>query len=245
MIVDLQCRAHGIRCRPGRGAFAVNVEHETSDRHRRIRTIVDQVVPILVAKFCHVHPERRQQVARMTGRQAALGERVAQDDRLALASALPKQIGLKLVEQFELRLRIERGMIGDIVRGPNEIIKREDQRPVTRMDDPRRHRKILVAMGFAGSQFAQQWSSELAALVEHGGSARPGWSAGVQDRSRTPYMGNSRAKPMLSRDFAKRRPRPERTRSGQASAFNSLRENYCPWLVSTWLQALVSFGRFC
>src|SRR3979411_3015401 len=46
-------------------------------------------------------------------------------------------------------------MIGNIVGGPDEVIERENQRAVARMDDPRRHRKVLVTMGLAGSQFAR------------------------------------------------------------------------------------------
>jgi hypothetical protein len=46
-------------------------------------------------------------------------------------------------------------MIGDVVGGADEIIEGENQRPVTRMDDPRRNRKILVAMGLPRSQLAR------------------------------------------------------------------------------------------
>jgi hypothetical protein len=53
-------------------------------------------------------------------------------------------------------------MIGDIVGGPDEIVEAENQRAVTRMDDPRRDRKILVAVGLAGSQVARTGHQELA-----------------------------------------------------------------------------------
>src|SRR3954469_22421562 len=57
-------------------------------------------------------------------------------------------------------------------------------------------------------------------------------------RGRTPYMGNPPAKPMLSRDF--------RDASGPVQACTARSgDDHCPWLVSTWLQAFVSFGRFC
>jgi hypothetical protein len=39
------------------------------------------------------------------------------------------------------------------------------------MDDPRRHRKVFVAMGLAGSQVARRGHRDLAALVEHVRSA--------------------------------------------------------------------------
>ena len=53
-------------------------------------------------------------------------------------------------------------MIGDIVGGADEIIEGKDQRPVARMDDPRRHRKVLVAVRLAGSQFGCGGHRELA-----------------------------------------------------------------------------------
>jgi hypothetical protein len=56
-------------------------------------------------------------------------------------------------------------MIGDIVGGPDETVERQDQRPVTRMNDPGRDRKILVAVCFAGSQFARAGHQQLATLV--------------------------------------------------------------------------------
>jgi hypothetical protein len=46
-------------------------------------------------------------------------------------------------------------MIGDIVGRSDEVIKCEDQRAMPRMDDPRRDRKILVAVALAGSPFAR------------------------------------------------------------------------------------------
>jgi hypothetical protein len=41
-------------------------------------------------------------------------------------------------------------MIGDIVGRSDEIVERENERPVPRMNDPGRDRKILVAVGLAG-----------------------------------------------------------------------------------------------
>jgi len=42
-------------------------------------------------------------------------------------------------------------MVGDVVGCSDEIIEGEDQRAVTRMDDPGRDRKILVGVCLAGS----------------------------------------------------------------------------------------------
>ena len=56
-------------------------------------------------------------------------------------------------------------MIGDIVGGSDEIVERKDQRPVPRVNDPRRDRKILVAVSLAGPQFARTGHQELATFI--------------------------------------------------------------------------------
>src|SRR3954451_23068403 len=101
VVVDLQRRAHRIRGRPHSCALAMDVEHEPSDWHRRVRAVMNELVPVLVAKLCHVHPERDQQAPRMARRKAARGERLAQNYRLALRLCLTEQAGIKLVEEFK------------------------------------------------------------------------------------------------------------------------------------------------
>ena len=84
-------------------------------------------------------------------------------------------------------------MIGDVVGGSDEIVKRQNQRPVTRMNDPRRNRKVLVAVSFAGSQFARGGHQELATFV---------WARRVRMRRQpgacegiaTPHIGEYAAK---------------------------------------------------
>src|ERR1019366_8817471 len=88
-----------------------------------------------------------------------------QVDGLRLAVALAQQFGLEQIEISELVARPERCMIGDIVGGPDKIVECEDQRPVPRMNDPRRDRKVLVAVSLAGSQFARGGHQERATLV--------------------------------------------------------------------------------
>ena len=48
VIVDLQAGAQRVRRHPGRRAFAVNVEHEPADRHRRIPAVINHFVPCLI-----------------------------------------------------------------------------------------------------------------------------------------------------------------------------------------------------
>ena len=164
VIVDLQAGAERVGGRPGRCALAMDVEHEAADRHRRIAAIMDHLVPVLVAKLRHVHPERDQDVERMARRHRTLRQRAPQIDGLGLAVAAAQQFGFEQIEIAELVAVAERRMIGDVVGGSDEIVERQNQRPVARMDDPRRDRKVLVAVCLAGSQFARAGHQELATI---------------------------------------------------------------------------------
>jgi hypothetical protein len=87
---------------------------------------------------------------------------VPQIDGLGLALALAQQLGFEQIQILKLVVLTKRCMIGDIVGGPDEIVERQDQRPVTRMYNPGRDRKVLVAVCLAGSQFARAGHQELA-----------------------------------------------------------------------------------
>ena len=207
MIVDLQAGAERVGGRPGRRALAVDVEHEAPDRHRRIPAIVNHLVPVLVAQLGHIHPERDQDIERMARRHRTLRQRAPQIDRLGLAVAPPQQFGFEQIEISELVARAERRVIGDVVGGPDEIVERENQRPVTRMNDPRRDRKVLVAVSLAGSQFARGGHQELATLV------RERWLRMLRQspRMRTdrePHIGEYDAKTNAIRDCSQIPPRP-------------------------------------
>ena len=136
MIVDLQAGAERVGCRPGRCAFAMNIEHEAPDRHGRISAIVDHLVPVLVTKLGHVHAESDENVQSMAWRHRALRQRVPKPDCLRLAIALAQQFGFEQVEITKLLALAERAMIGDIVGGSDEIVERQDQSAVARMYDP-------------------------------------------------------------------------------------------------------------
>ena len=190
MVVDLQAGAQRVGGGPGRGALAVNVEHEAADRHRRVAAIVDHVVPVLVTQLGDVHPERDQHVERVARRHRARGERVAQADRLLLGVALAEQLRFEQVEQPKLFVRRQRRVIGDVVGRPDEIVEAENQRPVTRMNDPRRDRKILVTVGLSGSQFARAGHQKAGYIGPNGGTRR--YQAHATDRE--PHIGEYAAK---------------------------------------------------
>jgi hypothetical protein len=151
---------------------------------------MNDVVPVLVAQLGDVHPERDQHVERVARRHRALGQSAAQADRLRLGVALAQQFRLEQVEIAQLLVRAERRVIGDVVGRPDEIIEAQDQRPVTRMNDPRRDRKILVAVGLSGSQVARAGHQELATSMELAASADARRTRG----DRVPHIGEYAAK---------------------------------------------------
>ena len=97
---------------------------------------MNHFVPVFITKFGHIHPERDQHVERVARRHRTFRQRAPQVDRLGLAVALPQQFSFKQIEKLKLVVLAERCMIGDVVGGPDEIVEREDQRPVARMNDP-------------------------------------------------------------------------------------------------------------
>jgi hypothetical protein len=97
---------------------------------------MDHFVPVLIPKLGHIHPEGDENIEGVARRHRTLRQRAPQIDRLGLAVAPALQFGFKQVEKSELVALAERRMIGDIVGGSDEIVERENQRPVTRMYDP-------------------------------------------------------------------------------------------------------------
>jgi len=151
VIDDLQRGAERVIRRPDpAGILAVNVADEAPDGHRRIAAIVDEIVPVPIAQLGHVALERRNQVARMLRIEAARAACVAQAARdRRIRFGLSDQRAVERVQEIELFLRAERGMIGNIVGGANEIIKGEDRRAMARRDQKGGDGKIFVAMGLS------------------------------------------------------------------------------------------------
>ncbi len=84
--------------------------------------------------------------------------------KLALAQGTPQrngfwnvvvpaeEAGFQPVEQIELLLRPERGVVGDVVGDPHELVERQDDAAMAWMDEPRRNWEILVAVALSGPQ---------------------------------------------------------------------------------------------
>ena len=146
--------------------LAVHVEHEAADRHGRIRAIVDQLVPVGVAKLGDVLPERVQQILRVPRRQAAA---------LAASRAAPRPSGssppsaqqarFEAIEPRELLVSAKRRVIGDIVGDADEFVERENDRPVPALDQPGGDREILVPRALAGPKLRAVGHGRLGALT--------------------------------------------------------------------------------
>ena len=90
-----------------------------------------------------------EQVLRVARRQAAFGERRAQPHGFRVVVALPEQVRFQPVELLELLALAQRRVVGDIVGDAHELVERQDDAAMARIDQPRRDGKILVAMAFA------------------------------------------------------------------------------------------------
>ncbi len=219
----------------------MDVEHEAADRHRRIAAVVNHVVPVLVTQLGDVHPERDQHVERVAWRHGALGQRVAQADSLFLGIALAQQFRLEQIEITELLVGRERRMVGDIVGSPDEVVERQNQRAVPRMNDPRRDRKILVAVGLSRSQVARAGHQKLATFVWFGGMHRRAAHA----MGSRPHIGEYAAKTNAIWAY---RPCPSGLQTGRnrpAAGLTGIACAYWPWFFRTWSQAGEILGRFC
>ena len=90
----------------------------------------------------------------MARRQVPLAQRRAQRTASGNLVVLAEQAGFQPVEQRELLVRLERGMVGHVVGDAHEFVERENGAAMARMDEPRRDREILVAVALAGAQCA-------------------------------------------------------------------------------------------
>ena len=133
--------------------FAMHVEHEAADRHRRKPAIVDQLVPVGIAQLGRVLAEGLHQVLRVLRRQPAPTQHVAQLDAFRLVVVLAEEARLERIETRELFVGGKPRVVGDVVGGAHEIVEGKDRRPVPAADQPRGDREILVAVALAGSQF--------------------------------------------------------------------------------------------
>src|SRR6266436_7768789 len=101
VVVDLQGRTQRIVRRPNRIGLAVNVEDKTSNRHRRISAVSDQLVPSPVAQLGYIHAERREQILGMACRQVPVFKRGTQSLRHRLALDMAEKAGLKRIKMGE------------------------------------------------------------------------------------------------------------------------------------------------
>jgi hypothetical protein len=110
---------------------------------------VNELVPVRVAEFRDVHPERGQHVAGVLRGHAALGKRIAQPQRFSLAVAAAEQFGLQPVELRKLFRRRQGGVVGNVVGDAHELVERQNQPAMAGFDHEGRDRKVLVLVTLA------------------------------------------------------------------------------------------------
>ena len=134
VVDDLQRGAERVIGGPSRAALAVNVEHEASDWHGRVRAIAHQVVPVAVAQLGHIHSEGGEQILRVARRELAICEVRAQGDAGRISVALAEQGRLESSDERKLLPRRKRRVIGNVVGGAHEVVERQDWPTMARID---------------------------------------------------------------------------------------------------------------
>ena len=127
----------------------MHVEHKAADRHGGARAIIDQLLPIGVAVFGCVLPERTQQILRMARRQPPIVENCAQAQPFRLIATVAEKAGFEMIKPGDFFVARKFGMIGNVVSDANKLVKRQDGRPMLPLDQTRRDRKILVMRALA------------------------------------------------------------------------------------------------
>src|SRR5215470_9121828 len=130
----------------------MHIKHEASHRHGRVTAVGHQFVPVMVAQLGHIHAERRQEVLSVARGKPTLAQREPQRHRFRDFVVSAQKAGLQPIEQLELLLWSEPGVVGHVVGDPYELVERQNDAAMTRVNEPRRDRKVLVAMALSGPQ---------------------------------------------------------------------------------------------
>ena len=88
----------------------------------------------------------------MARRHVALAQHGPQRDRLTLFVVAVEKSRFEVIEESQLLLLAQRGVIGDVVGDPYEFVEGENGAAMPRMDEPRRDREILITVALAGAQ---------------------------------------------------------------------------------------------
>ena len=133
----------------------MRVENEPSDRHRRQAAVVHQLVEAPVTVLHRVEPKGVEQVQRVLRSDPLRAQGETQRLGLRIVGAAAQRIG-QVVEQRELFVGRESGVVRHVVGRANEAIEGEDDRPAPSVDEPRRHGKVLVARRLARQRLADR-----------------------------------------------------------------------------------------
>ena len=155
VVQHLQRGAERVGGGVGRGRLAVQVEHVAADRHRGQAAVIVQLVPARAAVLRRVLPEGVEQVERVAGGDAGLGQAGAQAGGAGaaaarLASRLAAQHGAHAAEPGHLVGGRERGAVGDVVGVAGEGVVGVDVGAQAGADQRGADREVLVAAVLAG-----------------------------------------------------------------------------------------------
>jgi hypothetical protein len=87
-------------------------------------------------------------------RQPARRKRGAQPHRLTIVVALAEQVPLEAIELGKFFGFAQVCVIGDVVGHADELVERQDDAAMARVDQPRRNGEILVAVTLARTQLS-------------------------------------------------------------------------------------------
>ena len=133
----------------------MRVEDEPPDRHRRQAAIVHQFVEVRITVLHRVEPKGVEQVERVLRSDPLRAQGETQRLGLRIVGAAAQRVG-QVVEQRELFVGRQPGVVRDVVGRADEAIEGEDDRPAPPVDQPGRHGKVLVARRLARQRLADR-----------------------------------------------------------------------------------------
>src|SRR5262249_30172845 len=134
MVDDLQGCAQRIRGWPHRLVLPVNVKHKAANRHCRIGTVADEVIPVAITQLGRIETKCGQQVLGVARGHTSRRKRGSQRNSFGVTSAATLEIALEFVKQRDLLTGRELRVIRNIVGCAHELIERENEPAMARVD---------------------------------------------------------------------------------------------------------------
>ena len=134
----------------------MHVEDEAPDGRSRQPAIIHEFAPVRVSRFQHVLTESVEQVEGVSRVQPFEAQLNAQGLGLRVGRPASAERVVETIEQRELLVGRQIGMVGDVVGRSRETIVGEDRRAPLLAQEPGGDGKILVAAGLAGKSLCRR-----------------------------------------------------------------------------------------